>query len=206
MAIYAFARQGFHWLNVLLIANMITVSITAKQLLYFPFGTTNAGNLFYAFVVPIEFLILSRYGNTAARRVIKKTLLVLLVITVFRLLVVNIDSTVAGNEQIKSAYEIINRESFLILGASFLGFYLAFSVWIETISKFKSEWWYYFVGVITWQLVDSIIFFPALFFSASSDAGKVFEYLFVGFLVKIIIGSASFGVIKLAGLEDLKKK
>lgn len=204
MAIYAFARQGFHWLNVLLIANMITVSITAKQLLYFPIGTTNAGSLFYAFIVPIQFIILKRFGNTAARRVIKKTLLVLLLVTIFRLLVVSIDSTVAGNEEIKYSYELINQESFLILGASFLAFYLAFIVWLEAIEKIKNNFIAFFVGVVVWQLIDSIVFFPAFFLSSSMDLTKVAEFLIVGFSVKSGIGFLAFFVLFILGFRAKK--
>lgn len=190
VAIWYFARQGFHWLNVLLIANMILVTIFAPILLHFPIGISNIGNFFYAHIPVLMFLIVKNYGSVAARRVIKKTLLVLLVIAVFRFLIISIDDSLVVNQESFKAYKFFRSESYLIGIASFAGFYCSFFFFLTILEKLKDWNWIvtYLIGMIVWQLVDSLIFFPAVFLNTSANLMSVAEIMLVGFSLKVLIG------------------
>lgn len=189
-AIYYFAKQGFHWLNVLLIGNMIAVQFYAKLLIVYPFGESNLGNLFYGFVFPICFLIWENYGETAVNRVVRKTLLVLAVVCGYQIAVnwLPESATVAGNEETRNAYLLITKNSYLVLFASFWAFFISFKLFLEVVGNYKNSWVSYPIGLIVWHIVDSIIFFPILFWSVFGDTVKVLGFLWIGIVNKILIG------------------
>lgn len=203
-AVYFFAKQGFHWVNILLIANLIMVSISGKRLLNFPFGISNAGNLFYAFIPIIAFLVTTQYGETAARRIVKKSILVLGLIVILRLLFSWIPDTVEGNEVVSEAYRTIIQGNYLITGASFLAFYFSFIIALRVFEKFENNEWVAFgLGMLVWETVDSSIFFILAFLDSWGNLGKVWEYLWVGWLVKISIGTLT---LSLVGVKELPRK
>ena len=204
MAVYFFAKQGFHWLNILLIANLIMVSISAKRLLNFPFGVSNAGNLFYAFIPIVSFLVVKQYGETAARRIVKKSILVLGLIVILRFLFISIPDTVEGNEVITECYRTVIQGNYLITAASFLAFYFSFIFALRVFELFENNKLIaYLAGMLVWQTVDSVIFFIVAFLNTWGELGKVWEYLWVGWLVKICIGGLT---VCLVGVKELPRK
>jgi len=126
---------------------------------------SNAGNPVYAAVTVVVAVAVAKHGADAAKRLVWRTLAMLVVGHVI-FLFANVIPVAAGNEVPSAALKTVTGPGLRIVVASFLAFALSQFIAIAVFTEGRSALGYVVAAFLA-QIVDSVVFFPAAFYKSS---------------------------------------
>lgn len=176
-------RKGHCFLEGFIAFNLIAVLLTSQVETDYLFGISNAGNLFYGFLLSVIALIAHKYGKNATLETLLLTLYITVGLVGLRFCAIEFNTLNPENEIVR-AYQIV-LDSML---NTFLGSLSAFaSATLIVAGGFHFLKWHraviYIVFLTLAEFVDSFVFFFLLF----EDWHKFVEFFWVGFTVKCLI-------------------
>lgn len=180
-----FGRTGY--LRKVMLIHMVLITLFGSSLLILPFGTTNAGTIWYSAVVAAQAVIAMRDGwRKASEGVIITMCLLMFCILGVGLVVEQLPAT---SVSIQGAYATVFQSSRTFITAAFTAFVAGQAVMIFMGETFRgrSAWWYYGAAAVAMQAVDSAVFFPLAFGFDSS----VIRLAVFGWLIKSAIALAT---------------
>ncbi|MBX4191943.1 queuosine precursor transporter [Candidatus Parcubacteria bacterium] len=193
------ARFGKAWLYAVVVINLLFVSLFGAKLISVFDQTTNAGNIFYAVVFFATYLLIENYSTQTARHSIYIGLFgVALFLIASRVIVTltTLPESALADQAIASLVILTPNIAF----ASVVAFFIASHANILIYDHFRTLQYPLVVGLLialsAAQCIDSLIFF-SLAFSDKLASGVLFETMWVGFTLKVVLGIISIPFIYL---------
>lgn len=182
----------------LLHLNMLLILLLASKLLNIGGIITNIGTIFYATVVPIQYVILKLNGKDSFLKAIYSTYFI---VTLGFLLIYILGAFPSlDTDNSAKVVNTITNLSVSTLGASFAAFAFSQSIlYIVVMSKKIKDMYKYVLVILIVQLVDSLIFFPLAF--GNLPLNTIWGMLWSGLLLKVIIGWALYPFYKLTKIK-----
>lgn len=154
--------------------------------------STNAGSVFYAGVLALQYIIMRRFGWEAGLKCVVSTFvsLIMLVITMA------VMAELSGSDELGRAYALVIETSRRVTVASFVAFasgQLVFVVIYKASQKMPTSV-AYGANMVVVQAVDSAIFYPIAFGFDKMGLGSMLS----GYAIKVGIGLLAIPLLSLA--------
>lgn len=191
LALALASQAGKGCLKLLVLSQLLLIYGYSQVLVDYGIGISNMGNVFFAVAVSALVLIYLNYGIAEVKATILQVVIVVLVFVSLRYYTVELNS-VNPDEAVTLAYKEALMHISSVFFASLGGFGLSAFVLVEILEKLKTSLLVkYFTGVLTLEIIDSLIFFPVAF----GFNPEVFNLFMTGFIVKMVIHTALLPVV-----------
>lgn len=188
-------RLGREWLYASIIANLLFISIFGAKLITVFGVVTNVGNVFYAVVFFVLYILVEHYSAEEANRAVWVGFFGVLLFIVSSQFIIGFTGTpesMEANHAIEVLYGVVPRIAIASLFAYLITQHL--NIWFY--DKLRREhngawmWLRVSVCVLLFQIIDSVLFFTVAFLGVLPFS-ELAQVMIVGYIVKVTAGIAS---------------